>query len=160
MALEEFRTRFGKAFTELIGAAVLVLTIQLTMAQGAGPAPLAIGLVLVAAIYAGFPISGAHYNPAISLAVFCRGKIKLQEMLVYWLFQVGGGLCGALLGGIIGGKFIAVSIGPGFNLVQAFLAEFVFTTLLCFTVLGVATNSKAENNSYYGSKSPHFRIPF
>lgn len=153
MALEEFRVRFGKAMMELVGTAMLVMTIQLSVANTIPAAAFVIGLVLVALVFAGGPVSGAHYNPAISLAVFLRGKINLHEMLVYWIFQIGGGLLGALLGGVIVGKFADISIGPGYNFLQAFLAELVFTALLCFVVLGVATNSKAEGNSYYGCKS-------
>lgn len=156
MALEEFRVRFGKAMTELIGTAMLVMTIQLSVANELTTAPIVIGLVLVALVYAGFPISGAHFNPAISLAVFLRGKITLNEMLLYWIFQVGGGVLGALLGGLIIGKFATLAVGVGYSVLQAFLAEFVFTALLCFTVLAVATNSKAEGNSYYGCKSVTF----
>lgn len=137
---------------ELIGAAALVLTIQITVSNGLSAAPLAIALVLTAAIYAGFPISGGHYNPAISFAVFARGKLPLDEMLTYWVFQVAGGTGGALLGAIIGGKFTSLTIGDGYHFLQAFLVEFVFTALLCFVVLAVATNSKVEGNSYYGRK--------
>lgn len=152
MALEEFRVRFGKAVMELVGTAMLVMTIQLSVANGLVSAPFVIGLVLVAVVFAGGPVSGAHYNPAISLAVFLRGKINLREMLVYWIFQIVGGVLGALLGGVIIGKFVDISIGEGYNFLQAFLGELIFTALLCFVVLGVATNSKAEGNSYFGCK--------
>ena len=135
---------------EFLGTLILVLTIQLSVGAGAVQAPLAIGLVLAAIVYLGFPISKAHYNPAVSLCIFARGSMTLHEMLMYWIFQFGGGAVGALLGGIIGGKFIVLSSGEGVFFLQAFLAELVFTALLCFVILGVATNSKVEGNQYYG----------
>lgn len=152
MALEEFRVRFGKAMMELIGTAIVVLTIQLSVGLGSLMAPVAIGIIFITMVYAGMPISGAHYNPAVSLAVFVRGHMSLNEMLLYWIFQVVGGILGALLGGIIGGTFTAISVGPGYHFIQAFLAEIVFTGLLCFTVLAVATNNKVKDNQYYGGK--------
>ena len=87
--LEEFRTQFGKALMEAIGTMVLLLTIQLSAdAPSSDKAPMAIGVVLAAIIYARAPISGAHYNPAVSLAVMLRGKQSLGDMLLYWIFQV------------------------------------------------------------------------
>lgn len=153
MTLESFRARFGKAFMELIGTMMLVLTIQVSVGLGKATnmAPVAIGVVLITLVYAGGPVSGAHYNPAISLAIFLRGKLTLHEMLVYWVFQLGGGAAGALLGGLIGGTFSGVSVGDSYSLTQAFFAEVVFTFLLCFVVLGVATHSQAADNQYYGA---------
>lgn len=159
MALEDFRLRFGKAMMELTGTAMLLLTIQLSVGSGTPLAPFTIGVVLIALVYAGFPISGAHYNPAVSLCIFLRGKMSLHEMIMYWIFQIGGGVLGALLGGVIGGNFTAITRGTDYYLLQAFLAEFVFTGLLCFVVLAVATTSKAEDNQYYAGKSNLLSFP-
>lgn len=150
MALEQFRLRFGKVLMELIGTAALVMTIQLSVGAGSPMAPIAIGIVLVASIYAGGPISGGHYNPAVSLSMFLRGALTFDNLILYWMFQIGGGLCGALLGGLIGGKAVVVAKGPDFYLLQAFLAELVITALLCLTVLATVTNSKTDGNAYYG----------
>jgi len=144
------RSKFGKYMMELIGTGILVLTIQLSVGLGASLAPLAIGVVLISLVYAGGPISGSHYNPAISLAIMFRGKMDRSEMLMYWVFQLLGGVLGAVLGGMIGGTFVAISIGEGHTELQAFLAEVAFTFLLCFVALGVATHSDASDNHYYG----------
>jgi len=144
--------QFGKFMMEFIGTAILLFTIQVTVGQGNDMAPIAIGIVLVTIIYAGGPISGAHYNPAVSAAVALRGKMCKKEMLIYWIFQLGGGLLGAFLGGFIGGNtFSGVAIGSGSTFLQAFLAEAIFTFLLCFVVLAVATNSEVDGNHYYGA---------
>ncbi|CAN8070791.1 unnamed protein product [Agarophyton chilense] len=151
MALEDFRTKFGKVMMELVATAMLVMTVQISVAVSPAMAPLAIGFVLVLLVYAAAPISGGHVNPAVTFSVFLRGKISLDEMLLYWIFQIAGGALGALLGGIISGSFFALQIGEGFHFMQAFVAEFTFTALLCFVVLATATNSKVENNQYFGA---------
>ena len=143
--------KLGKYLMELIGTGILLLTIQLSLGlEDLSQAPIAIGLMLTCIIYAGGPISGGHYNPAISLAIALRGKLDHAEMLMYWIFQIIGGFLGALLGGIIGGNLAGLSLGEGHSGLQAFLAELVLTFLLCFVCLGVATHSDASDNSYYG----------
>ena len=150
--LEDFRRQFGKAIMEAIGTFVLLLTIQLSAdAPSSDKAPMAIGLALAAIIYAGAPISGAHYNPAVSLAVMLRGKQSIGEMLVYWIFQFLGGTFGAWVGAVISGTYVNISNGAKFALHQALLAEVCFAFILCFVVLGTATHSKASGNGYYGA---------
>jgi aquaporin Z len=66
-----------KYVVELIGTFFLVLTIGMTVIapDGAGSmAPFAIASALMVMVYAGGHISGAHYNPAVTLAVFLRGR--------------------------------------------------------------------------------------
>ena len=65
----------SSCLTEAIGTFVLVLTIGLTLLDGTPLAPLAAGSVLTGMVYMGGHISGAHYNPALSIAMLPRGKI-------------------------------------------------------------------------------------
>lgn len=146
MALEDFRIRFGKLVTETIGTAVLVMVIQLAP----GTPPISIGLVLIALAYSGGPISGGHYNPAVSLALFVRGSVTWASLLLYWIFQFAGAFAGALLGALIGGNYVAFAKGSEYYLLQAFLAELLFTALLCYVFLACCSNSKVDGNSYYG----------
>ena len=148
----EIRVRFGKASMELIGTALLVATIQLAVASGSALAPVAIGVVLMTVVYAGAPVSGAHYNPAVTLALCLRGSAPVHVLAVYWIFQILGAFLGAIAGGIISTSYNHVAVGAGYHLSQALLAEVLYTFLLCFNVLGVATNTKADNNQYYGSE--------
>ena len=136
-----------KTIMELVGTAILVFTIQTASSD---LAPLAIGAVLIAIIFAGGPISGAHYNPAISLAVALRGSMEYTEMGTYWVAQLIGGTLGGLCGGVVSASFSVVDMADDVSYLQAILAELVFTFVLCFVVLAVATNPKSENNHYFG----------
>mmetsp|Transcript_20630 Transcript_20630/g.24810 ORF Transcript_20630/g.24810 Transcript_20630/m.24810 type:complete len:226 (+) Transcript_20630:122-799(+) len=149
--MDSFRRAHGKPVMELTGTALLLLTIQLAVGSGSELAPVAIGIALMTAVYAGGPISGAHYNPAVSLAVYLRGKMELKEMLMYWAFQIVGGCIGALLAGFIGGSYAVCAIGNEATFSQAMVAEICFTFFLCFVVLGTATSSAANGNSYFGA---------
>ncbi len=92
-----------KLIVEFIGTFFLVLTIGMTVvdskeAPGAGPlAPLAIGSALMVMIYAGGHVSGGHYNPAVTLAVWLRGKCTTAEMPAYMVFQVLGACVAVVL---------------------------------------------------------------
>lgn len=137
-----------KTITETIGTLLLVFTIQVAVASGSGLAPLAIGGILIAAVFAGGPVSGAHYNPAVSLAIVLRGGMTVAEMIPYVIAQIVGGTLGGLLGGTVSGTFATVAMGDDATLVQALLAEVVVTFALCFVVLSVATNPKVDGNHY------------
>ena len=54
--------------------------------------PLAIGLALALAIIIGGKISGGHYNPAVSIMMFMKGKLSLKDLAPYVLAQIGGGI--------------------------------------------------------------------
>ena len=75
---------------ECIGTFFVVLVIGLTViAPGAGDlAPLAIGTILMVMVYAGGHVSGAHYNPAVTLAVWLRGKCDAKDVPGYMGAQV------------------------------------------------------------------------
>ncbi len=140
-----------KYLYELIGTFFLVFTIGMTVlmpdAQGLA-APLAIGSILAVMVYAGAHVSGAHYNPAVSLAVFIRGKLTGKDMILYWIFQIVGSILAAYVTLYLKGS-PAVNIQQ-LDVVKAFIVEFIFTFALCFVVLNVATAKATANNSYFG----------
>src|SRR5207302_11360994 len=82
-----------------IGTFFLVLTIGCTViGHGAGPfAPLAIGSALMVMIFAGGHISGGHFNPAVTLGVWLRGKCETKDVAPYMIFQIMGATLAALL---------------------------------------------------------------
>jgi aquaporin Z len=86
-----------KYAVEMIGTLFLVFTIGTAVRSGNPLAPLAIGAVLMAMVYAGGHISGAHYNPAVTLAVLIRGRIEIREAVGYWIAQIVGGLLASAL---------------------------------------------------------------
>lgn len=144
-------THRAKYVTETIGTFVLVFTIGASSLAGSPIAPVAIGAALMAMIYAGGHISGAHYNPAVTLAVLVRGRITAREAVGYVAAQIVGGLVAAAA------VTAVVPAGPahplalsGHAMVAAAVAELVFTFVLCFVVLNVATSKDHPSNSFYG----------
>ncbi len=129
---------------EFIGAMFLVMAIGLT------GNPLAIGAMLMVMIYMGGHVSGAHYNPAVTLSVFLRGKLKSKEIPGYMISQVLGAFAGAAIVYYFIGKTFAPAPGTSVLFWQAVLAEALFTFALCSVVLSVATAKKMAGNYVYG----------
>ena len=139
-----------KYIAELIGTFFLVLTIGCTViGHEVGPfAPLAIGSALMVMIFAGGHISGGHFNPAVTLGVWLRGKCEAKDVAPYMIFQIMGGVLAALVV-----KFLKVggAVAPLHPAtVPALLAEFLFTFALVYVVLNVATAKGTSGNSFYG----------
>src|SRR5262245_44685823 len=86
-----------KYVVEFIGTFFLVLTIGCAvMSPGAGDmAPVAIGSALMVMIFAGGHISGGHFNPAVTLAVFLRGRCDAKDVPAYMISQVAGAVLAA-----------------------------------------------------------------
>lgn len=139
-----------KYLVELIGTFFLVATVGFTVIEpGAGAlAALAIGSSLMIMIYAGGHVSGGHYNPAVTLAVWLRGRCPTSDVPGYMLAQVAGGLIAAFLVMFMKDTSKVVASNP--DVVRAVLAELLFTFALCYVVLNVATAKATEGNSYFG----------
>ena len=137
--------------TEFIGTFFLVLTIGLTAGVDlALIAPVAIGGMLMVMVYMGGHISGAHYNPAVSIAMIIRGLLSVKEAMKYILSQIGGALLAAYLVSFLTEDIMKVApINPDLVL-QILIVEAIFTFALVLVILNVATNPKTEGNSYYG----------
>src|SRR5712675_1480999 len=80
----------NKYIVEFIGTFFLVLTIgcSVIIGEGAPLTPLAIGSALMVMIYAGGHISGGHYNPAVTLGVWLRGRCPTADVVPYWVAQL------------------------------------------------------------------------
>jgi aquaporin Z len=137
-----------KLIVEFIGAFFLVFTVGTAVATAGSLAPLAIGSALMVMVFAGGHISGGHYNPAVSTAVFARGKMTLTEYVPYVVTQAVAGILAGLLVRAIGyaPHSAAAVAGTG----KMLLVEFLFTFALAYVVLNVATATGTENNSFYG----------
>ena len=136
--------------TELIGTFFLVFTIGMTVTAGSPMAPLAIGSALMVMIYMGGHISGAHYNPAVSIAVYLRGAMEKSDVFPYIAAQIFGAWLAASAVQLITGETFAPAPGAGYGVVEVLLAEILFTFALALVILNVATSKATEGNSYYG----------
>lgn len=133
-----------KLIMEFIGTFFLVLTVALT-----GNA-LAIGGVLVALVYMGGYISGAHYNPAVTLAFIITKKIEQRLAIKYILTQIVAGIAAAAAYYLIQAVYFVPQVAAESGAGSAFLIEVLFTFLLCTVVLNVAATDKVKDNQYYG----------
>ena len=129
---------------EFIGTFFLVLAIGLT------GNPLAIGAMLMVMVYMGGHISGAHYNPAVSIAMIIRGLLSVKEAINYILSQLAGAILAALLVNWLGGAIMEIAPSDSASILQILVVEAIFTFALVLVIFNVATNPKTEGNSYYG----------
>jgi len=130
-----------KLIAEFIGTFFLVLTAGLNV-LGSSLAPVwSIAAALMVMIFSLGNISGAHFNPAVTLAIFLtgRGLVSPMELLLYVLVQFFGGICGAFTYAALEWDSFPLDPGPGFRWVHVAVAEFIFTFMLCYVVLCVAT---------------------
>jgi aquaporin Z len=139
----------AKLLTELVGTFLFLIVIALSGA--AGPlAPLAIGGALMAMVYMGGHVSGAHYNPAVSLAVFLRGKLGVAELVSYWVVQLVAAALAFSFGYLVSGHAGGIHPGPNVLAISALAVEIAFTTALVVVVLNSAATRATEGNSFYG----------
>ena len=141
-----------KYLVEFIGAFFLVFTVASAVrfgGEGVIPA-IAIGFALMVAVYAGGHVSGGHYNPAVSLAAAVRGALEWKQLIPYCIAQCLGAACAAYSAIYLVKVAEVEACTCPFTLIQLIAGEFLFTFLLCWVVLHVATNKDTEGNSFYG----------
>ena len=134
---------------EFIGTFFLVFTVVTAVNESPGSAAIGIGAVLMVMVYAGGHVSGAHYNPAVSLAVLLRRRLAAADLLPYWAAQLLGALAAALVG------MWLLDIAPagalsGDRILPVLVVEFLFTFGLAWVVLNVATSRDHPGNDFYG----------
>jgi aquaporin Z len=139
-----------KLITEFIGTFFLVLTVGMVVAGHKGDfAPIAIGSVLMCMVFAGAHVSGAHYNPAVTLAVLLRGRISIGEAIPYMIVQIAGGVAAAYT--VMFFMPNADSTAPALaSTTNALIAEILGTFALAYVVLNVATAKGTTGNMFYG----------
>lgn len=138
--------------SEFIGTFFLVFTVGLNVLQNTALAPVSIGSILMVMIFATGSVSGAHYNPAVTLGVLLsdREQIHWGNAAVYMVVQLLGGLVAGFMYFWILGATFTLHPGIGYTAVDAGAVEVLFTAALVFVVLNVATTSQDTNNHYYG----------
>lgn len=154
-----------KYIAEMVGTMVLVLmgcgsavfAGNAADAVGAGVGTLgvalAFGLSVVAMAYAIGGISGCHINPAITLGVFLSGRMNGKDAGMYMVFQVIGAIIGsAILYALVNTGAHGGPTATGSNsfadgaMIQAFIAEAVFTFIFVLVVLGATDEKKGAGN--------------
>ena len=137
-----------KYLVEFIGTFFLVFTVGMAVRSGTPLAPLAIGASLMVMVFAGGHVSGAHFNPAVTLAVWIRGKVDTKDMVPYWIAQLLAGVVAALIVSFLfGGRVTAPALH---GTVPSVIVEFLFTFALAWVVLNTATHKSTAGNSFYG----------
>ncbi|CAJ1449664.1 unnamed protein product [Effrenium voratum] len=147
----------AKCTAEFLGTFLLVFTVVCNVTTGSSTfAGLSIGAVLFVAIQAMGKVSGANFNPAVSVALGCTQALGGPGMAwlmvgIYCASQVAGGICAAALARAICGKAAPLAVTASYNLVQAGACEFLYTFMLCFVVLNVAVakKNKTEEGQYF-----------
>ena len=145
-----------KYIVEFIGTFFLVLTICMTSYSkvSADLQPLAVGSMLMVLIYSMGYLSGAQFNPAISLAIYLRGRINLKEMGFYWIAQILGAVAAAMMTAVlISAKppvGLIASTPQFFSMVPALIAEVLGSFALTWVILTVATSKALDGNNFYG----------
>ncbi len=140
-----------KYSVEFIGTFFLVLTVGTSVLSGSPLAPLAIGAVLMVMVYAGGHVSGAHYNPAVTLAVLVRGRITAPVAAGYVTAQLAAALAAAPLARWAANPESVTALSlSGRQLGSASMVEALFAFALAYVVLNVATVASHSDNSFYG----------
>jgi len=146
------REQRHKAAAELVGTFIIVFAGCGSIMVGErfpgsvppGAIPVVFGLVVAAMIYAVGHISGAHFNPAVTLAFALARHFPKREVLSYWSAQFLGGLLA------IGALYVLLPFGftygatvPHVTLGQTFGWELILTFSLMFVIIAVATDTRA-----------------
>merc|ERR1740130_96456 len=141
----------AKLLSEFLGTYMLVLTVGLNVLSGSAAGAFSIAASLMGMIFALGTCSGAHFNPAVTTAIVCagRGKCSPKDGAMYIGVQIVGGICAAFTySALMNGETFALK-PAAYKWSQALVAEFVFTFLLAFVVLSVAT-VKSVLSEYFG----------
>ena len=138
-----------KLVVEFVGMFLFVFTVGMATNQaGAGAlAPLAIGSILMVMVFAGGHVSGGHFNPAVSTAVFLRGRMAANEFGAYVATQFVAAVVAGLVVRYVGGREVEAAVASAGKML---VAEFMFTFALAWVVLHVATARGTDGNSFYG----------
>mmetsp|Transcript_77780 Transcript_77780/g.206601 ORF Transcript_77780/g.206601 Transcript_77780/m.206601 type:complete len:453 (+) Transcript_77780:106-1464(+) len=138
---------------EFVGTFLLMFTVGCNVLSGTAAAGSSIGFSLMVGIYALAKVSGANFNPAVSVTLGLVGKLPWADVFLYSLVQtLAGALAGILARAIFKSSEFALALGPahGFEWWQAGVCELVYTFMLCFVVLNTACAAANASSQFYG----------
>lgn len=154
----------AKCASELIGTFFLMCAIGCNANTASIGAAVSVGCTLAVMVYALGSVSGAHFNPAVTLAIWLsgRGKIKANEGVGYVLAQLAGGVAAALFNwaalperATAWDGFHLPGAGKGYTEDQAIGCEVIYSCALCYVVLNVATT---EVKPYGSTPNGHYGV--
>lgn len=128
-----------KLLMECIGTLFLMMAVA-----HSGNNPIAVGLMLAVMVYSGGHLSGAHFNPAVSLAAWMRGKLGVADMVQYMVAQ----LVGACLGWLVHSYLVGGSTAPmptEHPVMHGVVAEALLAFALVIVVLNMMSSRSAGN---------------
>jgi aquaporin Z len=142
----------SKIVSEFLGTYFLVLTVGLNVIGGSKAPVFSIAASLMCMIFALGTCSGAHFNPAVTIAIVAAGRDKCppKDAGIYIVVQIIAGIAAACTYSVMeGGKSFPLAPGKGYGWAEAAVAEIMFTFLLAFVVLSVAT-VQSPLSEYFG----------
>lgn len=145
-----------KYLAEFIGTFFLVFTVGCNVHTGSIGAAISIGAILMVMVYSLGSVSGAHLNPAVTMAIGLsgRGKISLQDLLCYMVAQICGGLVGALTYLTVFGDAFLLKPLFNYSVTDTVVVEMLYSMALCYVVLNVATTEHRKQgnvpNDFFG----------
>lgn len=151
--MEVFRRYLGEAIGTaalvFIGAGAVMANVLTNGSVGIVGVALAFGFVILAMVYIFGPISGAHINPAITIAFWATGKTSLQDAIGYILFQLLGAFVAALALLLTFGDLVDVGAGvtvlaEGVTTGQGVFIEAVLTFFLMLAVLAFVQKKSSD----------------
>jgi len=146
-------SQMSELVSEFLGTFILVLTVGLNVLGNSPAGAFSIAASLMCMIYALGDVSGANFNPAVTLAILVSKQTDMtpKKAVTYMLAQVAGGIVAALTYTLIyGGRSFALGPQPGYKMGQVAVAEIIFTFVLCYVVLTTAVSSKTKSTSMFG----------
>eukprot|EP00933_Yihiella_yeosuensis_P018559 TRINITY_DN1518_c0_g2_i1.p1 TRINITY_DN1518_c0_g2~~TRINITY_DN1518_c0_g2_i1.p1 ORF type:complete len:492 (+),score=89.39 TRINITY_DN1518_c0_g2_i1:104-1477(+) len=140
--------------SEFLGTFMLVLTVGLNVLGRSRAGAFSIAAALMSMIYSLGDVSGAHFNPAVTLAIFLSGRcpdLTNKKAASYVATQIVGGLAAAVAYACIyvGGSFPLGPVGKS-TWGQVCFAEFIFSFVLCFVVLAMAVSPRTKSSHMFG----------
>jgi aquaporin Z len=156
--------QWQKYLAEVLGTFILVLIgtmaiVAVNTAVGAdgglglvmATVPLAFGFALLAGLYAFGEVSGGHFNPAVTLAMFVDRRASVSDLIGYWIAQVAGALLGSLtLMWMTNSDAVEATVsGYGGNGAgTGWISEVVLTAIFVMVILQVTRSSTMSNQGF------------
>ncbi|MBX9779957.1 MAG: MIP family channel protein [Chitinophagaceae bacterium] len=135
----------GTFFLVFCGTGAIVINQETNGSIGHIGIAITFGLIVMTLIYALGDISGAHFNPSVSIAFVVAKKFSISELLPYIISQLTGAILGSLVLKVLfpNNQLLGATMPIGSEL-QSFILEFILTFLLMLVIMTVAHGSKEQ----------------